>query len=264
MAPYGRLQTITFAGQLTDGSTTYEYSFSVLAGAEAPTVMGGWAKWAVVDRPQRVGVTQLQGYDPLTLDVPVLFDSVVYPPVDGFTVEQQIEILEWMGGRGRLYTGGHFSPGLGDSPLVTLITADAHGHQTELVPLSYQGASMPWLVIGIDYDQNPLRDEQGRRIRQAATVHLLQHVSGPNDTGNDSPSTRAHARQGQKGKFSSVTVRPGYRTYQEIATRFAHNPTAAREILKANENVKKLKSVRSVNATLPTGARVRVPLSVQR
>ena len=263
MPPYSRSQAITFAGSLTDGTHWEKHSFTVLAGDGGPVPSGGWAKWAVVDRPQRVGVTVFQGYDPITLTVPVRFDAVAYPAIDGQSIEDDIDRLEWMAGRGKLYFNTPFSPGLGENPLVQISAADAHGIPVPLVPLVWQGAGATWLVTDIAYG-DAIRDESGQRIRQDVTVTLLQHIAGPFDSGNDSPATRAKGRAGQKGKFSTVTVRVGLRTYQEIATRFAHNPGAAKQIMDANKTSKKLKSIRSVTAQLPNGAKVKVPLSVRQ
>jgi len=264
MAPYGRSQTIQFAGSLTDGTHWVKHSFFCLAGDTAPTVNGGYAKWSVVDRPQRIGTTVFQGYDPITLTIPILFDAVAYPPIDGQSLEDDIDRLDWMGGRGALYAGTPFAPGVGESPLIAVSTSDASGKPTPLIPLVWQNAGESWVVTDIAYDDGALRDESGARIRQAATVTLLQHIQGPFDTGNDSAATRAKGRNSQANKFSTVTVRAGLSTYQEIATRFAHNPPAAKTIMDANKTVKKLKSIRSVNAKLPAGTKVKVPLSVRQ
>jgi len=261
--PYGRAQTVTFAGTLTNGTDFVAHSFYALAGDGAPTVTSGWAKWAVIDRPQRVGMTVLQGYDPLVMSIPIRFDQVAHDTADGNSIEEDTQILEWMAGRGILYSGSPFSPALGDSPLVTVIAADNSGNPIPLVPLQYQGAGINWVITDLAYDQNPLRNAGGHRIRQDVTVTLLQHVPSPFDTGNDSASTRAKARNGQAGKTYTVTVRAGLRTYQEIATRSAHNPSAAKQILDANKTTKGLKSIRSINAQLPVGAKVKVPLSIR-
>lgn len=263
-APAGVLQAITFAGSLTDAAgQSSAHSFVVLAGDGAPTVTGGFAKWQVVDRPQIVGTTVLQGYDPITLVVPILFDEVAYPSVNqGRALEDDIQILEWMGGRGQLYSNSPFSPAFGDSPLITLVTADSSGTPTPLVPASYQ--ALVWVITGIDYDPNPLRARNGHRIRQAVTVTLTQHVSGPFDTAADSPATRAASRAGNANKTFTVTVKAGLRTYQQIATRSAHNTAAAARIRDANANTKGISSVRSVNADLPLGAKVKVPVTVRK
>lgn len=260
--PYGRAQTITFAGSLTDGTNWVTHSFFALAGKGAPTVIDGGPNIGVVPRPKRVGVTVVEGYNPLVLSIPLLFDQMANDTVDGQSIEGDMDILEWMWGRGRLYSGSPFSPALGDPPLVTIISADNSGNPIPLVRLAYQPIS--WLVTGLAWDPNPDLNAAGHRIRQPVTVTATQHEPGPFDAGNDSPATRAKGRNGQAGKTYTVTVRAGLRTYQEIATHSAHNPSAARTILDANKTTKGLTSIRSTTARLPDRAKIKVPLSVKK
>jgi hypothetical protein len=256
-------QYIEFVGRLTSGKRSNGHQFTVLAGEGAPTVTDGFAKWNVIPRPQRVGMTVLGGYDPMVMDVPIMFDAVVHqPPTDVQDVEDDIQKLEWMGGRGILYNEPDSvgAPGQGDSPLVWVYTTDGHGNQAPLVPLQYQNAGIDWIVTNIAYDANPLRGPSGHRIRQKATVTLTQHVDSGLGRGYDSAAVRAQQRNADKGKFQTVHVSDALNTIQAIASHYANNPPAARQILEANKGRRGIP--RSVNAPMRKGTVVKVPQAV--
>lgn len=260
-APPGLAQKIRFTGSLTDGKQIATKTFVVLAGDGPPTVTGGWAKWATIDRPQRVGLTVLQGYDPMSMTVPILFDSVT---TGGDSLEDDIATLEWMAGRGRLYDGSPFSPAFGENPLVTITTTDPAGNSTPLVPESYQGDAINWLVTDIAHG-DAYRDRHGQRVRQATTVTLTQFVGNPFSTGNDSPTKREQARKGLAGKTVTFSVTKAVDTFRKIAAHYG-NPADARAIQKANKANKdrRIRSVRSVDHPLPLQAKVLVPASIAK
>src|SRR5579875_944561 len=64
-------------------------------GQEGVTVVGGWGKWAQVPRRQLQAVTVIEGYEPLTVSVPLLLDAKV---VGKPNIEHDVESIEWMGG----------------------------------------------------------------------------------------------------------------------------------------------------------------------
>jgi hypothetical protein len=66
-------QQIVFYGEVF-ANPSRNKTFAVLAGEGAPTVTGGYPKVQVIDRPQRIGLTVFQGYDPFTIDVPIRFN----------------------------------------------------------------------------------------------------------------------------------------------------------------------------------------------
>jgi hypothetical protein len=254
-------QHYLFNGTLTNGSS---YStippFSVLAqGDLAPTIIGGFAKWAIISRPQRVGMTVLDGYDPIIMSVPVMFDAITGGT--GKAVERDIQILEWMGGRGKLYASdGHVgAPAQGDSPLVTVASIDGQGRQTSLIPPNCQDIN--WIVTGIDYDTGPKRNTLGERIRQLATITLTQHEAAPG-TSFDSASVRAKARAANPG-YIYLKVTAQNNTIRKIMSFEAHNPqlSAAQTVVKLNKT--RLKLGPSVDADLfkhlKPGATVKVP-----
>lgn len=169
-----RGQYIIFEAQVTNPIVTVE----VLAGDGAPTASGGYAKWAHIPRPQRVSLTVFEGYEPMTLTVPVLFDSVRNNGVEE-NCENQIQWLEWMAGRGVKHHPG-FQVGVGKPARVVVYTT--HGGKakaTPLVPVPFQSANLKWFVEDIVWDEHPLRSSGGARIRQAASVKLVQYVQDP-------------------------------------------------------------------------------------
>lgn len=70
-----RLITVSFYGKLTNGKHHEEKSFSAIANSETIASTEGYAKYAHVPRPQRVALTVLEGYEPMTITVPILFDA---------------------------------------------------------------------------------------------------------------------------------------------------------------------------------------------
>lgn len=258
-----RGQYYQFIGRLTNGSALQEYWVEVLAGNGAPTITDGFARWAIVDRPQRVGMTVLQGYNPIVMEVPILFDCVMQREANQAPdIEYPIQALEWMGGRGKLYTQvGH--PGQGDSPLVSLYSANAKGAETPLIPLNCQ--DLDWVITSISYDTGALRNPAGGRIRQAATVTLTQHVNSPG-TSFDSPSTRAKVKQKNQDNYATYRLTQAHNTIRKITTFDALNPKHSAAVTVLNFNKKRLHLGPSVDADLtkqhPIGTKIRVPFSV--
>jgi hypothetical protein len=242
-------------------------------------VQGGFAKWGVIDRPQRVGMTVLQGYDPVVLDVQLQFDVVSQSinaashagfknavALAGQGVEDDIQKLEWMGGRGKLFASP-FSPGQGDSPLIQVYSTNSNAVQTALIPPNCQ--DLDWVVTGIAYDQDPLRNGAGNRVRQIVDVTLTQHIASPG-TSNDSPAVLAQFQKTIVDQVSEFPITKTNRTYRLIAVNDANNAkhSAAVAILQANKANKKLAGVRSVDKDLLSikgvspGMTVKVPSSV--
>jgi hypothetical protein len=154
------------------GSSRNALSFNVLPGEAAPVIVGGYAKFSTVDRPQRVGLTKFDGFDPITMDIAVRFES--WQDRDGgVQLERDIELLEGMAGRGR------GRDAVGAPPTVRISTTGASGQIVPLVPANYQWTSRNqaapvWYVANIDWDAEPLRSGGGRRLRQLATVSVQQ------------------------------------------------------------------------------------------
>jgi hypothetical protein len=145
-------------------------SFSVLADLNTgrPTVTGGGAKWNVIDRPQRAGLTVFGGYDPLQLSVPILFDSFI----DGTSVENDIDLLWKMWGRGVR------SANASASKAAPVIEVDGD-LLPKMIRVSVDNPSPPnWVITGIDEDSSSaVHNSATHVVRLAATVTLEQFVT---------------------------------------------------------------------------------------
>jgi hypothetical protein len=153
----------------------------VLAGDSPPHITGGYAKLDIQDRPQRTGLTRFTGYDPVTMDIPIRFDTVAQGG-QGVDIEDDIALLERMAGRGA-YPGAAVGP----PPIVRISTTNARGEIVPLIPANYQwslanpGAPLWRIQNPIDWDDSVpagvLRNDAGNRIRQLATVTVQQHTN---------------------------------------------------------------------------------------
>lgn len=168
---------------------------SVLAGDTPPVITGGYAKYDMLDRPGRTGLTHFLGYDPITMDVPIRFEWRTLSPggePEGADIEDDIATLERMGGRGVGSVSGVGRPGR-----VRVTTTDG-GRTVPLIGSSYQPSSQnpnppTWVVSDISWDEAPWRNRAGNRIRQLAVVTLTQYVS-PVAQGPLSVTDRSRAR----------------------------------------------------------------------
>lgn len=268
-----RLQTYVFVGSLTDGHNTDSYSFRVLAGAGGATLTGGGSKWGTVDRPQRKGLTILQGYDPLTLVVPIIFDAVTldrddrlagHPNTAGKSLEDDIQKLLWMWGRGLLYNTGVGGSAQGDSPLVQVLTADDRGAPTPLVPKDLQTANLFWVIGDLGFDTNPMRNRAGYRIRQAVTVTLTEHVSSEFASSADSPRRRQQGRGALAGKYLTVRATSELNTIAKLAWHYAHTNSFqdSLAIITANPGLHLNRSVKAAQKKLKHGTKVRIPMAI--
>jgi hypothetical protein len=128
---FGKAHRLKVPGEMVASA-----SFEVLAGDTPPRIVGGYAKFDKLDRPQ----------------------------------------LERMAGRGN-FEGAAVGP----PPVVRIGTFDSDGKVVPLIPANYQAsrqnATAPlWRVADIAWDESPLRNGGGNRIRQLATVTVQQHT----------------------------------------------------------------------------------------
>lgn len=148
--------------------------FHVLAGNEPPRITGGYQKLETVDRPGRTGLTHFVGYDPITMEVPIRFEG--FMDRDGPGIEDRIAMLERMAGRGN-FKGASSGP----APILRLSTTDNAGKVVPLIPPNFQWSTQNpaaplWRIAGIEWDANPIRDNNGNRIRQEGVVTVQQHT----------------------------------------------------------------------------------------
>lgn len=262
--PGHHAQRIKFYGTLTNGKERETQLVDVLAGEGAPTPTDGWAKWAKVPRWGRVAMTVLEGYEPIVLEIPVLFDAVLEtsPRMD---VELEIQRLEWMGGRGIAFNQHHGAkghvghPGVGDSPLIQVFAIDSDGDEVHLIPKQFQTNNLRWVLTGLQFDPNPLRDRAGARIRQAATVILTQHIPSPGGS-FDSASTRAAFRKQLHGSIVKHTT-TSVNTVAKIAIEeiLAHHLPPSRKAQMVKEILAANKLGSNPEKPLRHGTVVRVP-----
>lgn len=278
-SPQTTQQLLLFVGSLTNVAQVATFSFWVLAGSGAPTITAGFVKLNVIDRPQRKGFTVPAGYDPITLSVPIQFESwVTQPPGTSMyprfsvggntpgTIEFDIQKLEWMAGRGKLYASlpdrQVGAPATGDPPLVTVRSIDSTGVESNLIPPNLHG--LEWIISGIQYDGDPLRDRNGNRRRQAAVVTLTEFIAAAG-SGLDSPTTRAKARNAQMADHLGVIATAALNTIGVLTEAYVFNPTwqAKLSVLANNQTVNApgnvSLTVRSVNQVLPPGSFVKIP-----
>ena len=147
----------------------------------------------------------------------------------------------------------------GDPPLVTVASYDKNANETDLIPRSAQGVQ--WLIASISYDTNPIRNTRMRRIRQAATVSLIEFVSAPDFT-FDSPATRAKGRHSKYAGFDTYYSTAALYTVKLIVERHSNLSDGAvmREVLKFNRE----HGLSYVSATkkLKVGSKVLIPRNI--
>jgi hypothetical protein len=147
---------------------------AVHAGDQPPTIKTGYAKYDVVPVPGRVGVSRFLGYDPIEIDIPVQFEN--YAAELGATIENDIKALERMAGRGD-YPGAAIGP----PAVIRVSVTDNNGNIVPLIPANYQwsrkNTDAPlWRISAISWDAGALRNANGYRVRQTATVTVTQYT----------------------------------------------------------------------------------------
>lgn len=120
---------------------------TVKRGMTGAKMMGVGGRWNVINRPRRTSFTTWDGSDLYTMDVPIFFDGWDTTR----SMEDAISILNQM----RI-------PPTDNSPPPTVRVEGALPVKNAL-----------WVITGIDFEDE-IWHENGYRLRQYATVHLLQ------------------------------------------------------------------------------------------
>lgn len=183
-------------------------TFSVMpAPGLAPTVTDGYARLSTLNRPGRVGLSTFDGYNPIQMSIPVLFDDVATGPApryeranQGAPIENDIKVLERMAGRGQFTGAGQMAP-----TVIRVTTYDASGDPVPLVPSAMQWSNKNqsgplWQVAGIAWDPSPLRNHAGNRIRQGAVITVQQYVKLSLLSRSAAARAKAQPRKSKKGK----------------------------------------------------------------
>ena len=143
--------------------STSGVSVMVRRGTAPPQIVGGGARFNTIERPRRKSVVQWVGDDPYQMDLAVLFDGygIGRYGMDMKSVETDIARVNQM----------HNSQGDLVPPVQVFIDG--------AVPV--KGAK--WVITGIDWGggdnviwQADSSRSAGYRLRQDATLHLLQYV----------------------------------------------------------------------------------------
>ncbi|HEY2596037.1 MAG TPA: hypothetical protein VGK33_19265 [Chloroflexota bacterium] len=151
---------------------------SVNAGNEPPVIKAGYAKYDIVNVPGRIGINRFLGYDPIAMDIPVQFEN--YGAQLGASIESDIQALERMAGRGD-YPGAAIGPPAVIRVSVTALNAKGVSVVVPLIPPDYQWSSQHkhaplWRISASAWDAGALRNDNGYRIRQTATVTVTQYT----------------------------------------------------------------------------------------
>lgn len=126
----------------------------VLLGVDRPDVSSGYGGWVEVERPKRSTVTTWKGQPARRMALSILFDGFA----DGASVEADLRRLERIA-----------LPRPGGQPPTVRVSAPGG-----VIPPFYEG--MTWVVDAISWG-DALMNTFGNRVRQAATVTLLEYIS---------------------------------------------------------------------------------------
>jgi hypothetical protein len=167
------------------GTMRQSQRFEVYAdfSGRAPRVEAGYARIEAVDRPGRTGISHFTGYDPVRMSIPVTFQAWERPDdrdaAGPNALEDRMDLLERMAGRGDFHGAGRGTPAL-----IDISVFDNDQHHVWLIPKNYQWTSdnddAPlWRIVELDWDESPIRNTRGNRMRQdvTVTVEAYTHVA---------------------------------------------------------------------------------------
>lgn len=141
---------VIWAGQLT---------VYVGLGHGSPQQSGHVGGWEVVSREQRKALTSWRGREPMRTTFSVLFDTLD-DPSEGQELEREIRVLEKLAGIG---IGNREPP---------VVRFNSRG----LIPHDFKDAPQNrWVVDALEWGE-AIRNNRGHRIRQEATITLLEYV----------------------------------------------------------------------------------------
>jgi nucleoid-associated protein YgaU len=192
---------------------------TVLRGQSPPKITGGVGGWEIVPRRRRKGMTSWQGRDPISMDLPILFDGHGIFPVDQ---DPDISMLRLMA------VGDNFQ----QPPTVTIVGfTPAQG--------------VVWVINDIEWGDDVVWETDPNtgddiRTRQDASLKLLQFVQV--DTVKVIPTA---------GVPGIWTVEKG-QTLRTIAKESYGNASYWTLIRDANPNVRDPENV-------PVGTELRIP-----
>jgi hypothetical protein len=150
-------------------------------GGRAPRIEAGYAKIEPVDRPGRTGISHFTGFDPSRMSIPLTFDAWGAAADRGDprpnNIEDRMDLLERMAGRGDFHGAARGTPAL-----IDISVFDNDKHHVWLIPKNYQWTSdnddAPlWRIVDLDWDDSPLRNTRGNRLRQNVVVTVEAYTT---------------------------------------------------------------------------------------
>jgi nucleoid-associated protein YgaU len=209
--PYGRIGHVTGAGWLTGGryvtvqAWSLQLKFSATLGPEGMKITGGLGEWQEVMIPRDDPYSEWTGRHLYTATLDILFDGWDFKRR---SVEPDLKTLDTLAKR---------IPGTLSPPSLRIWGA---------IPKW----GLPWVITSIDYG-DVIRDlHTGNRLRQAATVSLLEYR--PEETVIRTHHVAHKAKPPQK-----VKVKRGD-TLKSIAARYLGNSSKWQQIEKANKGLR--------------------------
>ena len=148
-------------------------SFVCWLDEEGTKPTGGYGGWNIVDRPRRLGITQWDGRQPLSMDVAILIDGFARSD----SVEVECKILEKMAFSG---------DGVGEEPPVITVKGAFVQHDQQ-----------KWVIAGISWGNAMRRVKDGDRVRQQAVVGLIRYNAA--DKAQLGAASRTRKNAGKKG-----------------------------------------------------------------
>ena len=190
------------AGRMTGGNLVSIQSSTTTVraylGEEGARVSGGYGEWDVTERPRDVSMTTWRGRAPFEMELPILLDRFA----TGDSVEEECRRLE----RLALPVSSRRSP-----PTIRLFGA---------VPRAEQR----WVVQSIDWGDQVRALGSGSRMRQYATLHLLEfqppELVAPRAKATPQNARRYRARKGD--------------TLRKLAKKFLGNANHWKQIRRLN------------------------------
>jgi hypothetical protein len=262
LPPWSAAQVFQWDGRLINSNEPHQHmTFKVMAGKSAPIPTGGGANITGIDRARRKQFTYATGYNAASMDVPICFDATVSYGLYGWTPAElvlNIQKLNWMWGRGKLYANGTH-PAQGDPPIVQVSSGDGKT-STNLIPPDYQSDSasdLRWLISNIAWDTNPIIGPGGDVRQWYATVSLIEYVAVPGAPA--SPRNRQILR-GNGAEVRTITTTAAKDTIAKIC--FASGLTNSTDwalVLVFNTRLK----IRSWNARLKPGTLIQIPAGLR-
>lgn len=237
---------IQFVSYNFEGYDYPQYDFTCLLGDGPPEVTDGYGGWEAVSRARNVAFTQWNGRNPLTIKIPILFDNFA----NGESIEADIRQLEKM-------AGAEYPRKDNPSLQPPLVLIDSHG----VIPHDFHDATQnDWVIQTIEWGDSD-RNEWGNRVRQAATVTIMEYVYDEVIGGiGMRPSGKSKARAKKKAKRRHYVVKGAGETLLTIAHHELGNSHFWRRIRDVNLTKHKKYKYKDPRKKLPMGTVLVLPL----